>query len=186
VLLTSAGEEATAGLAALVQGGSCPVVAPKAGLETVRRLCPAGTTVYPAEDLEKNGWFEVRAIPVPGRGLAPVAYQVRWAARTVLFSGRIPVKLSEPAAEQLLREVPGSGGSAAQYVKSLDRLARVKPDLWLPAVPVHGQNANLYDDDWAKVLARNRDLFPLESLPPLDGGSGPASRGTSQPNRGVE
>ena len=31
--------------------------------------------------------------------------------------------------------------------------------LWLPGVPVHGQNANLYDDDWVKVLTRNRQLF---------------------------
>jgi hypothetical protein len=42
----------------------------------------------------------------------------------------------------------------------LAALAGVAPDLWLPAVPVHGQNANLYDDDWARVLEQNRQLFP--------------------------
>jgi hypothetical protein len=34
----------------------------------------------------------------------------------------------------------------------------VTPDLWLPAVPVHGQNANLYDRDWENVLGQNRQL----------------------------
>jgi glyoxylase-like metal-dependent hydrolase (beta-lactamase superfamily II) len=186
VLLTSAGAEATAGLDALVHGTGCQVVVPDGAVEAARRLCPAGTELHSAQDLEKSGWLEVRALPVPGRGPAAVAYQVRWAGKTVLFSGRVPVKLTPPGGEQLVREVAGPGGSAEQYLKSLDRLARVKPDLWLPAVPVHGQNANLYDDDWAKVLRQNRQVFPLESLPLPAGGSAPATRGTSPPDHGVE
>jgi hypothetical protein len=44
----------------------------------------------------------------------------------------------------------------------------VNPDLWLPAVPIHGQNANLYDQDWAKVVAQNLRMFPRELPPPPD------------------
>ncbi len=159
VLLTSAGAEATGGLAALVRGSGCRVVAPKAGLEAVRRLCPGGTVVLAGDDLEKAGWFEVRVLPLGGRGVAPVAYRLRWAGKTVLLSGRVPEKLAAPTAERVLREVAGPGGSVAEYRKSLDRLGPVNPDLWLPAVPVNGQNANLYDQDWAKVIAQNRQMF---------------------------
>jgi glyoxylase-like metal-dependent hydrolase (beta-lactamase superfamily II) len=160
VCLTSADEEATAGLAELIRGTGCAVVAPKAGLEEIRRLSPTGTKILTEDDIEKQGWFEGRAIPLAGRGRAPLAYQVKWAGKTVLFSGRIPVKFSGPAMERLHREVTGPSGQVESYRKSLDRLARIHPDLWLPAVPVHGQNANLYDDDWTKVLKQNREFFP--------------------------
>jgi len=46
-------------------------------------------------------------------------------------------------------------------MRSLDRLAQVNPNLWLPAVPVHGQNANLYDHNWEKVLAQNRQVMEM-------------------------
>jgi hypothetical protein len=156
VLLTSAARAATAGLDALVRHAGCSVVAPKAGLEEVRRLCPAGTKLLTEEDLTGAGWFEVEAIPLGGRGVAPLAYRLRWAGKTVLVSGRIPVKAAVPALEELTRDVGRPGGSVADYLKSLERLGRVKPDLWLPAVPIYGQNANLYDRAWAEVLEDNR------------------------------
>ena len=53
----------------------------------------------------------------------------------------------------------GDAAVDAEYLRALDRLAEVTPDLWLPAVPVHGQNANLYDRDWDKVLEQNRMFF---------------------------
>jgi hypothetical protein len=58
-----------------------------------------------------------------------------------------------------MREFFGPGDRAAEYLKALETLATVKPDLWLPAVPVHGQNANLYDRDWEDVLAENRQML---------------------------
>src|SRR5207249_6887596 len=131
VLLTSAGEEATAGLAALVRSTGCKVVAPRGGLDAVRRMCPTGTEILTQEDLEKNGWFKVRAIPLGGRGLAPVAYRVRWAGKTVLLSGRIPVKSSIPSSAQLVSEVSGSGGNREDYLRSLNELRGMPPDLWL-------------------------------------------------------
>jgi hypothetical protein len=123
-------------------------------------LCPAGTTILTDGDAEAAGWFPVRVVPLGGRGFAPVAYRLTWARKTVLVSGRIPAKLaSAEAAMQLSQDVRSSPGGAARYLESLDRLGQEKPDLWLPAVPVNGQNANLYDADWAKVLRLNRDLF---------------------------
>jgi metallo-beta-lactamase class B len=161
VLLTSADRGATAGLSALVKESGCQVVAPGGARDRVRQLCPAETRILSADDLAKNEWFTVQVIPLQGRGTAPVAYQVSWAGKTVLLSGRIPVKSSYATFEQLVRVVKQPGGSVEQYAQSLDRLARLKPNLWLPAVPVHGQNANLYDDDWYRVLAQNRQLMQM-------------------------
>ncbi len=160
VLLTSADESATSGLAALVAKCACRVVVSKAGRETVRRLCPTGTQVLIDEELVTAGWFAVHAIPLQGRGLAPMAYQVTWAGKTVLISGRIPLKMSLPSAEQLVSDLNAPNGSTEGYRHSLDRLAEIRPDLWLPAEPVGGQNANLYDDDWHKVLELNRAPLP--------------------------
>ncbi len=162
VLLTSADAAATAGLPALVAAAGCRVVAPKAGLEEVRRRCPPETRLVPAEDLDRLGWFDVRVIPLGGRGLAPVAYRLRWEGKAVLISGRIPVKLTDVTADEVTGAVRARGGSASQYLQALNRLAAFDPDLWLPARPVHGQNANLYDADWKTVLAQNRRL--LEAL----------------------
>jgi glyoxylase-like metal-dependent hydrolase (beta-lactamase superfamily II) len=161
VLLTSADGEATAGLEALVRDSGCRVVAPKAGLDDVRRLCPAGTRVLTEDEPGKGGWFDVRAIPLGGRGRAPVAYEVRWAGKTVLVSGRIPVKLTNATAERLLKELTAPGGSAEKYRDALGRLAEVAPDLWLTAVPVHGQNAFVYDDEWVSLLAQHRRLTQM-------------------------
>jgi glyoxylase-like metal-dependent hydrolase (beta-lactamase superfamily II) len=161
VLLTAAGGEATAGLAPLVRDSSCTVVAPEGGLEAVRRRCPPGTRLAAAEELGNSGWFEVRVLPLEGTGVAAVAYQVRWAGKTVLVSGRIPVKLTDATPERLLGAVTGPGGSADQYRATLGRLAEAKPDLWLSAVPVHGQNAFLYDDDWSRLLGQHRQLLRM-------------------------
>jgi hypothetical protein len=160
VLLTSADEEATSGLPALVKRYGCQVVAARSGHEAIRARCPGGMALVAAEDIGKQGWFEVRPIVLQGRGLAPVAYELRWADRIVLVSGRIPIKMSLPEGERLVSDVAGSAGSIEGYRQSLDRLARVRPALWLPAVPVYGQNANLYDDEWDKVLSKNRQVFP--------------------------
>ena len=44
-------------------------------------------------------------------------------------------------------------------MQSLTRLAAIKPDLWLPASPVDGQNANLYDGDWRREIEENLRLI---------------------------
>jgi glyoxylase-like metal-dependent hydrolase (beta-lactamase superfamily II) len=158
LLLTSAGAEATAGLPALVQHYGCQVVVPKLGLDEVRGLCPPSTRILTDAEIEQTGWFDVQTLPLQGRGLAPLAYLIRWSGKSVLISGRMPVKFTSTTVQQLLREMTISRTSQP-YLTSLQRLGQLKPDLWLPALPVHGQNANVYDDDWSKVLAQNRRLF---------------------------
>jgi hypothetical protein len=109
--------------------------------------------------LEAAGWFDVRVIPLGGRGTSPVAYRLRWGGKTVLVPGRIPTRLTPPVSDELLRDVPGTGDYRRDYLRALDRLHDAAPNLWLPAAPVHGQNANLYDSDWQDVLQSNRRLL---------------------------
>jgi hypothetical protein len=111
--------------------------------------------VRAVEDLGDDG-PPLSVLPLEGRGRAPVAYHFTWHGKTVLVSGRIPVKPAAPALEALRLEV---GADAAAYFRSLEKLAKLRPDLWLPAVPIHGQNANVYDDEWLKTLGANQNVF---------------------------
>jgi glyoxylase-like metal-dependent hydrolase (beta-lactamase superfamily II) len=169
VLLTSCGAEATAGLAELIERCRPTVVASSEGVRRVRDACPPGTTVLPADELSKLGWFDVAPVPLRGRGLAPIAYRLRWAGRNVLFSGRMPIKVNHDAGAALFADFLESGGDAQDYLNSLQRLREPSPEVWLPAVPSDGQNANLYDDQWEQTLQDNRTITlrePFLSLSP--------------------
>jgi hypothetical protein len=160
VVLTSARPEAVAGLESLVRASGCKVYAPATEVEAVRKACPDGTTVLPAADLAAAGAFDVTVVPLPAHGRGPTAYRLRWARKTVLVSGHVPRTLSNgDVALDLLREVTAAPGGPDAYLRAIALLAFQSPDLWLPAVPVHGQNANLYDRDWETVLGPNRELF---------------------------
>lgn len=155
VLLTSVGQE-TAGLEELVATWNPQVVAARAGVEAVRRACPAGTAVLAAEDLPRRNWFPVTPLPLKGRGLARVAYAVPWTGKTVLFSGKLPVRLDSEDGMKRFSEFLNGRGSVADYLDSLAALEPLNPDLWLPAIPAHGQNAHLDGQDWRKLVEDNR------------------------------
>jgi metallo-beta-lactamase class B len=159
VLLTSCGAEATAGLRELVEKCHCQVVAPAAALRRIRESCPDGTLVLPAEELPEQGWFRATSIPLRGRGLAPIAYRLPWAGKTVLISGRIPIKVNHEAGVRLFSDFSGSNGDVRDYLGSLIQLRGLGPDLWLTALPSDGQNANLYDDQWEQIVDNNWNII---------------------------
>ncbi len=72
----------------------------------------------------------------------------------------MPVRIDAQSLLDLMRDVHRKEGGRAAYLRSLEKLRQVKPDVWLPAIAVNGQNANLYDHDWADVLSANGELFP--------------------------
>ena len=156
VLLTSCGPEATGGLKELIAQTGCKVVAPQAGRAAVKAICPPETVVLTEDELIGTGWIPVRVVKLAGRGVAPVAYEVKLQGKTVLVSGRMPVKLSPRSVEELLRSLGEPGGDKQGYANSLRRLEALTPAVWLPLAPVDGQNANLYGREWADLLAGNR------------------------------
>ncbi len=155
VVLTSGDPEETAGLRSLVEACHPQVFAPADGIARLERTCPAGTVILPAEALAARGGLDIVPFPLRGRGVAPIAYHVGWAGKTVLFSGRIPIKTNGHTDAALLAEIAKSRDMTLDYLGSVYRLAGVKPDLWLPSVPVDGQNAHLYDDEWPDILDDN-------------------------------
>jgi glyoxylase-like metal-dependent hydrolase (beta-lactamase superfamily II) len=170
VLLTASGAEETSGIGELLAEGHPRVIAASAGIPRLRESVPPGTEIQPAEELPGQGWLPVSTVAVAGRGLAPIAYRLRWNGKTVLFSGRIPVKISQEAEQGLIADLTHPPGDVGAYVATITRLRESRgPDLWLPAVPTHGQNANLYDDQWSREIEENvrivRAIGPNPSRP---------------------
>ena len=155
VLLTSCDAASTAGLNALVQECHPEVIVSPVGLQQIKKSCPPGTAVLSAEALPARAWFDVTPVPLRAPGSAPIAYRARWGGKIVLISGHIPIKPTSRAEVQEFSHLPRAWEPMLDYVASVYRLAEPKPDLWLPALPVNGQNANLYDSDWPDILADN-------------------------------
>ncbi len=158
VLLTASGPEASSGLASLVGATRCAVVAPAAAIEALRARCPAGTNFVDARSLASSGWFPADVVEVRGVKTPSIAYVIRWADRTVVVSGKLPARTELDSGLEIAPSLPAHGLSMPQYARTLDEFADVTPDLWLPAVPVCGQNAYVYDSDWIRTVCSNRRL----------------------------
>ncbi len=155
VLLTSCGNSATAGLAELIEKCRIDVFASTDGFEQLMESLPPGTKITKAEELPDKAWFPVISIPLRGVGFAPMAYEVTWSGKKVLFTGAIPLLVTQESGQSLIRELTGATGDIRGYFASLRELQVRKPDLWLPAIPIDDQNANLYKNDWAHVIEDN-------------------------------
>lgn len=166
VLLTACGPHETAGLRALVEHCHPEVVVAPAGVQRIRELCPAGTVLLSAEALRARGSIDVAPVYLRSRMTAPTAYRLHLSGKTILFSGRLPIKpRDEPKYERaqvedkprqlFLEALARSREAALDFLVSVNRLAEIKPDLWLPSVPTDGQNANMYDDEWKVLIDYN-------------------------------
>ena len=116
VLLTSCDKAATAGLKELVEKCGSQVVASTEGIESLNESLPPGTTLIRAEDLPGKAWFPVVSIPLRGLGLAPAAYELSWAGKKVLFSGRIPRVITQETGQGLIGELTSPGGDVARLL----------------------------------------------------------------------
>jgi glyoxylase-like metal-dependent hydrolase (beta-lactamase superfamily II) len=159
VLLTSCEGNVTDGLRELLEKGRPQVVAPAAGLETVQASCPAGTVLVASDELPGKGWFPVSTTVLQGRGPDSVAYRLTIAGKTVLFSGRFLQKMNDDTRALLGSELTSARGDIRRYFGSLTQLHDLRPDLWLPANPVDGQNANLYAGEWTRAIEENLEVL---------------------------
>ena len=159
VLLTSADRQQIEGLAELDGRARVRVVAPRHGREAVQQVCPVGPPFLSAEGLSREWGFPLREIPLDGRGVAPTAYLLRWGQKSVLFTGRVPTPPFQPAWEDALRDRHQGRVKPTDYQAALQRLHGLTVDLWLPAFPYCGQDANLFNGKWSEILSQNRALF---------------------------
>lgn len=159
VILTSGDRDDTAGLPDLLERAHRKTVVVPAASHDAAAAFPGGTDIISAADLHAKGWFPVQALALAGRGTAPLAYLVRWEGKAVLLTGRIPINRSHATVAALEADFRHNDGDVAAYRASLRQLNDVNPDLWLPAHPADGQNANLYDRAWESILSDNAELF---------------------------
>jgi hypothetical protein len=79
-----------------------------AAREDARPLGRSALAVAPG-DLPPNppakGWFSVAPIPLEGRSWSPIAYRLTLDGKSVLVSGRIPLKLSQEAGQRLIADL---------------------------------------------------------------------------------
>ena len=124
VLLTSGGPDVRPGLKEIVEQCRAQVVAAPAALDSLKDSCPAGTVLLSAAELPARGWFTVTPIPLGRRGVAPMAYRVEWAGKSVLFSGRLPLKITPRTVAELAADVGESRTDWHDYVASLSDIRR--------------------------------------------------------------
>ena len=155
VLLTSCDPQTTAGLTALVRQSRATVVVAPEGVSKIRELCPPGAAVLTSNELPQQRWFDVKPVKLRGRGVAPIAYRFKWSGKTILCAGRFPIDPDVPNEAALFSDISKSRETTLDYLASVFRLSGTNPDLWLPALPLHGRNANLYDDEWQNIVADN-------------------------------
>lgn len=155
VLLTSCAPEAMTGLRDLLEESRASLVVGRAGVDCVRDVCPSGTVIHVAEELAGEEWSTFKALPLPAPGQASIAYVVRCAEKSVLFSGRIPAPLNNRLAVKRLLEERDARQNYFDLRAALDLLGAQQPDVWLPATSLVGFNALLYDDDWKELVEEN-------------------------------
>lgn len=154
VVLTSYGPEPTAGLHAVVERTRCTVVGPAGSFRVLRAGCPVGTDIRGEDTVKSLGLFDGSVIAVEGRAFSPRCYLVSLGAKTVLVSGGAVLEVSPANFQDSITALSGETGvDPKSYSRSLMKLSRLRPDVWLPSRSSLGRNANLYGSDWSSVVA---------------------------------
>ncbi len=157
VVLTGSDPKSIAGLGPLTEQTGCRIIAAAADQAEARRRAPGSSLLTPEEAAQEFDWLPLKPVSIEGLGPTRTACVVAWQDRQVLLSGTITLKI---AAEDML-QLSLLRFDPRVYEPTLRRLEQTAPDLWLPAHPVHGQNANLYDHDWRDVLREHRSSLGL-------------------------
>jgi len=152
VVLTDSDSESTAGLVPLVEKYSLPIVVAESDQGEIRERCPDATLLSSTEANEWLSWLQLEPLPIRGFGRTRTAYTTTWKGKSILLSGRTPLKISV----EIIQELEEMQFDPHRFLPSLRRLQLAQPDLWLPSKPLHGQNANLYGADWEEIIRENR------------------------------
>ena len=152
VVLTGADPASVRGLAPLIKKTGCQIIVAQSDREEIRKLIPNANVLLPKDAMKTFDWFPLQPISVEGFGRTRTAYRIEWKGKRILMTGRVPLKFTR----ETVRELGRIQFDPAKFMQSLSDLKQIQPDLWLPARPVHGQNANLYGSDWQDILRQIR------------------------------
>jgi glyoxylase-like metal-dependent hydrolase (beta-lactamase superfamily II) len=170
VLLTSSAEDYRSGLASLQDA---PVVVASeraldtlatAGIDRVQSEASlAGLFTFAIESIalplppdESLGYiFSVGTKQVLVTPAVPRNISIAWTNR---HSGKATISPLQPQTSALAEALQASVTFGNGYEQSVRQLQHLSPDIWLPAVPLSGQNANLYGDRWKIIGDSNLTL----------------------------
>lgn len=158
VLLTSCDAASTSGLRSIVERTGCGVVTVQEGVAAVAPRCPPGTKVISTLELAGLEWEPIEALPTPGLDGTAVAYRFRRGEDEVLVTGPVPIDSDAIELPRRFSRLGVEHWDLSRLKRSLDALEAIHPDLWLTGYPLHGRNANLYDDQWAQTILLNQKL----------------------------
>ncbi len=158
VLLTSGGRGVRAGLREIVENCRADVVGRRRPSRASRTPVPPARSFSRRRSCRAEDGSRSRRSRCGGRRFGPMAYLLEWAGKTVLLTGRKPVKVTPQSVDGLAADIGESKADWQHYQASLADLGGIRPDLWLPATPVDGQNANLYGDEWQAVIVGNGNV----------------------------
>ncbi|HUY34156.1 MAG TPA: FG-GAP-like repeat-containing protein [Pirellulales bacterium] len=153
VLLTSCRAEALSGLPALVEKTNCQVVSSESCVAELRKLGVPDARLLAVEAPRAAGWIDVKTLPLADIDPGAMGYVIEWCGKTVLVSGKVPFQRDASGFATLKRILAGAPDDIDTYRESLYRLLEVNPNLWLPAGPLHGRNANWYADEWRDFVS---------------------------------
>ena len=141
------------GIQQIVESTQCQVIVPRDRIDQVRMACPTAVVLTAENDLNHVDGISARVIPIQGLGQAQVAYVIEWIGKSVIISGDVPVGMAVP-----MNRLTSSEITASDFLLSLNQLERLQPDVWLPSVPINGQNANIYGNEWRDTISTNRQI----------------------------
>ena len=168
VLLTACGEREISGLKEFVDVSHASVFVAEADMEFIRSHCASGTVVLSTSELNKSQFPGITPLELGRSTTTFMAYLLQLSGKTILISSTIPTGGNRKLVGELISRSGDSGLTPSDFVNVLRRLHQLDPDLWLPAVSLNGQNANLYDEEWKSVLGKDYDAVQelLQSDPP--------------------
>ena len=158
VLLTSCQPQKLAGLANLLEGNCCRIVASPDAHDALRQACPCAIVISP-DDLAGLPLADGQGFVIPGNEDAATAYTFLIDVRQVAVTGEVPLEVDETKMPRVFDRLRDRDWDYALYSEFLDKLERFEPGIWLSAKPMFGRNADVYNDLWLRTISLNRLLL---------------------------
>ncbi len=163
VLLTSCDPKAVSGLPSLVEKTNCQVVSSESNFAVLRSLGVPDARLTSIEALKAAGWIDVETLMMSDRQPGAMGYVIQCCGKKVMVSGRLPLRMGGAGPFAVARILAGPPQEIGTYRELFRRLREVNPDLWLPAEPLYGRNANWYSDEWHDQVSHAISLLRSKS-----------------------